>query len=488
MHHLDQGHPDQAQWQQVCAQLQQIWGYASFRPPQGEIVRALLAKQDALVVMPTGGGKSICFQLPALLETGLTLVVSPLVALMENQVQELQKRRLPVALLHSELPANQRRKILWLLEQQRLRLLYLSPETLLSAPVWQRLSHPDLAINGLILDESHCLVHWGTTFRPAYRRLGTVRSALLQTKPIGTKIAIAAFTATANLQAQQTIRQVLELQQPQVFLQSPYRSNLHLSVRTVWTPRGRRQQLWRFIQTRAGSGLVYVRARRDSETLANWLSQRGCATAAYHAGLSPDQRRQIEKAWLSGSLPFVICTSAFGMGINKPDVHWVVHFHAPLLLSEYGQEVGRAGRDGKFAEALTLISEPTGWFNPEDKQRLQFFLNQERKQRQMAQRLVKQLPPQGNVQAVARQFKQADIALSLLHSTGQLEWLDPFHYVIDRSAASPALNQHQGAQEMRQYLRTKQCRWRFILNAFGFSDEAASSCGHCDRCRTKVNT
>ncbi|QYO68655.1 DEAD/DEAH box helicase [Leptolyngbya sp. 7M] len=170
---------DQDQWQRICAELQRIWGYAAFRPPQGEIVRALLAKQDALVVMPTGGGKSICFQLPALLETGLTLVVSPLVALMENQVHELQKRHLPVALLHSELPTHQRRKILGSLERQQLRLLYLSPETLLSLPVWQRLSQPDLAINGLILDEAHCLVQWGDTFRPAYRRLGAALSVQL---------------------------------------------------------------------------------------------------------------------------------------------------------------------------------------------------------------------------------------------------------------------------------------------------------------------
>jgi ATP-dependent DNA helicase RecQ len=485
MHQLDQDHPDQDQWRQIGAQLQQIWGYASFRPPQGEIVRALLAKQDALVVMPTGGGKSICFQLPALLETGLTLVVSPLVALMENQVQELQKRRLPIALLHSELPTAQRRKTLWLLEQQRLRLLYLSPETLLSAPVWQRLSQPDLVINGLILDESHCLAQWGDTFRPAYRRLGTVRPALLQTKPVGTKIAIAAFTATADPQAQQTIRQVLDLQQPQVFLQSPYRSNLHLSVQTAWTPRNRRQQLWQFIQARVGqAGLVYVRTRRDSETLAAWFVQRGCVTAAYHAGLSPNQRRQIETAWLSGSLPFVICTSAFGMGINKPNVRWVVHFHAPLLLSEYGQEVGRAGRDGKFAEALTLISEPTGWLDPEDNQRRQFFLDQERQQRQMAQQLSKHLPAQGDIQTVARQFKDGAIALSLLHSTGQLEWLDPFHYVIHRSAGCSSVSQNQGTQQMSQYLKTKQCRWQFILTAFGFADaaEAQKNCGHCDRC------
>lgn len=476
----------QPSWEFARQRFQQIWGYENFRYPQGEIVQCLLSKQDALVIMPTGGGKSICFQLPALLSQGVTLVISPLVALMENQVQELRQRRLPAALLHSELPAHQRRKTLWALENQKLRLLYLSPETLLSPSVWQRLCQPHLIVNGLILDEAHCLTQWGTTFRPTYHRLGSVRPALLQHKPSGTKISIAAFTATADPQAQQIIQTVLQLQQPQTFLQSPYRSNLHLEVKIAWTPRGRRQQLLQFIRTRPKqAGLVYVRTRRDGETLANWLGQQGYRTAAYHAGLSPEERREIEAAWLGGGMTFVVCTSAFGMGINHAHVRWVVHFHVPVLLSEYVQEVGRAGRDGELAEALSLVSEPTGWFDPEDKQRQQFFLNQEHKHRQVAQELVKQIPPQGDVNAVVRQFKDAAIALSLLHSTGRLKWLDPFHYALDQSDLLPFSLQGKATQGMTQYLATRQCRWKFILKAFGFSDAAedlGKGCGHCDRC------
>lgn len=474
----------------IQAKLQAIWGYPGFRPPQGEIVQTLLAQQDALIVMATGGGKSICFQLPALMATGLTLVVSPLVALMENQVEELRQRQLPVASLHSELPTDQRRKILWLLEKQRLRLLYLSPETLLSPPVWERLCLPELVINGLILDEAHCLVQWGDTFRPAYRRLGAVRSALLQTKPPGTRIPIAAFTATADPQAQQTIQQVLGLQTPQHFLQSPYRSNLHLAVQVTWTPRGRRQRLLKYIQARSHhSGLVYVRTRRDSEELATWLNQQGYTTAAYHAGLGAQSRRQIEAAWIEGSIPFVICTSAFGMGINKPDVRWVIHFHAPLLLSEYVQEVGRAGRDGQFAEALTLISEPSGWLDPDDRQRQQFFQAQMRKQQQMAQQLSRKVPIEGNIATVTRQFKEAGIALSLLHSQGQLQWQDPFHYQIDRTTQPQAIDQRTATRQMARYLSMKTCRWQFLLQAFGFTEDALTlktqGCGHCDRCSNR---
>ncbi|MCC3446795.1 MAG: ATP-dependent DNA helicase RecQ [Microcoleus sp. PH2017_40_RAT_O_B] len=471
---------------QARAAFKQIWGYDDFRPPQGEIVSSLLAGKDTMIIMPTGGGKSICFQLPALLQTGLTLVISPLVALMENQVQELRDRNLPAALLHSQLPTQQRQQTMQSLQQNKLRLLYLSPETLLSKPVWAIISQPHIPINGLILDEAHCLVQWGDTFRPAYRRLGTVRSALLKSKPEGTKIAIAAFTATANPQAQQTINKVLQLHKPEAFLLSPYRSNLHLQVQTVWTPRGRRQQLLNFIKARPKeAGLVYVRTRKDSENLADLLEDAGYKTAAYHAGLSPESRRKIETAWLNNDLKFVVCSCAFGMGINKPDVRWVVHFQAPLLLSEYIQEIGRGGRDGKSAIALTLISEPTGLLYPDDKQRAQFFQDKLRSQFREAQQLAKQLPAKGDADAVGREFPESAIALSILHSSGQLRWEDPFNYAIDKSAQQKGGKQNFTApEEMAKYLKHRECRWQFLLQAFGFTKEATSMrCGHCDNCR-----
>lgn len=472
-------------WQDILTAFQKIWGYEDFRSPQGEIVKSLLSQKDALIIMPTGGGKSICFQLPALLQTGLTLVVSPLVALMENQVQELLQRQQKAALLHSELPSSQRRATLQALERQQIRLLYLSPETLLSPPVWERLSQPQLQINGLILDEAHCLVQWGETFRPTYRRLGAVRPALLKHKPPGTKISIAAFTATADPLAQTTIQTVLQLQQPEIFRLNPYRPNLDLTVRIAWTPRGRKQQLIKFIQNRPQqAGLIYVRTRRDSENLAAWLIEMGYKTASYHAGLGATERREVEASWLGGKIPFVVCTCAFGMGINKPDVRWVIHYHAPHLLSEYVQEIGRAGRDGKPAEALTLVSEPTGWLDPEDKQRQAFFQAQMRSQLQTAQQLIKKLPPQGEVNTIMKAFPESAIALALLHSSGQLTWLDPFHYQIEHKVKSQPVTQLQAAKQMTQYLNTSHCRWQFLLNAFGFASEATNwRCGHCDHCR-----
>ena len=280
---------------------------------------------------------------------------------MENQVNQLQNLGLSGALLHSELSRQERKRTLNAIAQQQLSLLYLSPETLLSLPVWEIIARPQIKITGIILDEVHCLTQWGTTFRPAYRRLGAVRRSLLQHKPPETKIAIAAFTATADPQAQKEISKVLELKQPETFLVSPYRKNLSLNVKTVWTPRGRKQQMLRSIQAKPNqSGLIYVRSRKDSESLAAWFKSLGYSVAAYHAGLITSQRRSIERDWITGKIQFVICTSAFGMGIDKPDVRWVIHYHAPELLAEYIQEVGRGGRDGKSATALTLISEPTG--------------------------------------------------------------------------------------------------------------------------------
>ncbi len=476
---------DSPAWEQVRDRFRQIWGYADFRSPQGEIVAGLLAHHDTLTVMPTGAGKSVCFQLPALMSQGLTLVVSPLVALMENQVQDLQRKHLPAALLHSEMPAHQRKQTLRSLQQHQLRLLYLSPETLLSTQVWNILCDPTLIINGLMVDEAHCLVQWGTTFRPVYRRLGTVRPALAQTNPPGHPMAIAAFTATADPQTQQMIREVLDLRSPQVFSLSPYRPNLHLSVKIAWSPQDRRQRLRQFIQAHPDqSGLVYVRTRRDSEALADWLTQQGIATAAYHAGLGATVRRPIEQAWLSDRLQCVICTSAFGMGIDKPDVRWIVHVHPPALLSEYVQEIGRAGRDGDPSEALLLVSEPTGWLDSSDRQRQRYFEQQGRSQYQTAQRFLKTLPETGDVNTVARSHRDGAIALAILHSTGQLTWTDPFHYRLHPQASIQAPPEVFGSKQVQRYQQTRHCRWAFLLQQFGVPDSSDFRCGRCDRCQS----
>ncbi len=475
-------------WQRIRQTFQAVWGYSDFRPAQEDIIHCILAKRDALVIMPTGGGKSLCFQLPALMEEGVTLVVSPLVALMENQVKDLQQRQLPAALLHHQLSRPQRQQTLHALEQQKLRLLYLSPETLLSEPVWQRLKRPNMRINSMILDEAHCLVQWGQHFRPAYYRLGIVRQSLLAVNP-STPFGITAFTATADPKTQAQICEILQLKAPKIVLESPYRPNLNLKIQVAWTPFCRRRQLLQLIRSHSQeSGLIYVRSRRESEKLSQWLTARHYSTAAYHAGLSSRQRREIENCWLSGEYPFVLCTSAFGMGINKPNVRWVVHFQAPALLSEYLQEVGRGGRDGQPTQALAFVSEPTGLLDPSDHQRHKFWQDQLYKQYLHAQRISAQIPSQGDIKTIKAQFRYGEMALSLLFQAQKLEWLDPFHYQLTKNQSETSLvhanvTQQQKQLEMLKYLRTQSCRWQFLLYAFGFGEQAQRfRCGHCDNC------
>ncbi len=466
--------------QRILETLKTFWGYSQFRSLQGEVVRATLQRQDVLAILPTGAGKSLCFQLPALLQDGLSLVISPLVALMENQVAALQSKNVSAALFHSERSRDQRQQVLGRLERGQLKLLYLSPESLLTPAIWNRLTQLSQAIQSITVDEAHCITQWGNSFRPVYRRLGAIRPALQAQY----SIPIAAFTATADTATQQEIQSVLGLQQPQIFRSSPYRRNLHLKIQRVWSPASRRQRLRSFIEAQGSTaGLVYTRSRRESEQLADWLGQQGHTTDAYHAGLSPDRRRRIEEQWLSGSKTFVICTSAFGMGVDKPNVRWVCHFHSPSTLAEYLQEIGRAGRDGQQAQTLLLASEPTGWLDPQDRDRQTAFQKQTRSQEQLAQKLVPKLPREGNLSEVLQQEPQAELALAILHQQQKLVWIDPFHYRLTDTVSRSGSRLSEPQISIEAYLATHQCRWQFLLRAFGFDREAqGSNCEHCDRC------
>lgn len=459
--------------------LRKYWSYDQFRPGQWEIVQALLDGEDVLGVLPTGSGKSLCFQLPALCRRGLTLVVSPLIALMEDQVANLQARGVAAARLHSQLDPQQRRQILR--ELRHIKLLYLSPETLLSPKVWQQLQLPSIQIAGLMIDEAHCITQWGESFRPAYDRLGAVRHALLANKPLGSHFPVAAFTATADRPTRQTICRSLGLQSPVLFVRSPKRPNIKIQLKLVWTPRQRRQKALAFLKSQREtaanmpSGLVYVRRRRDSEALAELFTAAGFTTAAYHGGLSPLRRRQIEQAWIQGSahggLPFVICTSAFGMGIDLPSCRWILHYHLPLLLTEYIQEMGRAGRDGKPSIAMALASEPSGWLDPSDRQRDRYFLQALKEQQQHCRAIAQQLPPRGSLKQVQKQYSQAGaLALAWLHQQGKLQWSDPFHYhlMTDSQRGRGPSNPTKLAtpQQLERFKVHRGEHWQFIEDAF----------------------
>ena len=284
------------------------------------------------------------------------------------------------------------------------------------------------------------------------------------------RISLAAFTATADLDATAELQTCLQLENPKVIRTSPYRPHLSLKVETAWTPAGRKSRTLKFIRDRKGqSGLIYVRSRRDAETLATWLREHSFKTAAYHAGLPPQERRHIEQQWLTNQYPFVICTSAFGLGINKPDTRWVLHFHPPLTLSEYIQEIGRAGRDDKPAEALMLVSEPTGLLDDGDLQRIDFFLQKQQQLQQQALAILPKLPRKGSFADVSKLHPDAAIALGLLHRAGNLVWHTPFEYeiLVHHPSVKPSGDQSAIAQ-MQAYIRVRGDRWTFLLNAFGF--------------------
>jgi ATP-dependent DNA helicase RecQ len=261
---------------------------------------------------------------------------------------------------------------------------------------------------------------------------------------------------------------------------------LGLTVKTVLSEGCRRHQLRRFLDKHPDqSGLIYLRTRKTAIALAQWLTGQGFKTAEYHGGLAASQRRQLERRWLQGEIPFVVCTNAFGLGINKPDTRWVLHYHPPLVLIDYLQEIGRAGRDLKPAHCLTLISEPTGWLDPGDRQRQHYFLSQQQLVQNQAQRLAPQLPRQGNLTQLKQEFPEIELALAWFHRRGQVQWLDPFHYRLSPSPKVPPelSDLKQQFQTMTRYLQTKTCRWQYILNVFGDQSEAANHpCGTCDNC------
>ncbi|WP_230843538.1 RecQ family ATP-dependent DNA helicase [Gloeobacter morelensis] len=447
--------------------LQTLWGYTDFRPQQRPIVEAVAGGRDVLAVLPTGGGKSVAFQVPALLASGTTLVVTPLVALMEDQVARLRSLRVAAACLHGEQPAAVRSESLAGIETGRWALLYLSPETLLSPPVWARLQGCPIA--RMVLDEAHCLTGWGSSFRPDYHRLGAARRALGHPP-------LCAFTATATPADRARIEQWLGLVEPVRLVIAPYRPNLAIRVRWMYSTRQRCGAVGAFLASRPDtSGLVYLRTRAGTEKLARELAKAGYRTTHYHAGLGAAARRRAEGDWLAGRLQFLVATNAFGMGVDAPHVRWVIHAHTPPSLEEYLQEIGRAGRDGEAATALLLASEPTGWLDPTDRLLHRHFAANRREQWQTAEKALARLPAQGDFRP------ELALSLALLHERDRLVWETPFRY---RLVAAPPIRPPEAGPLVQDFVRTRRCRWQFLMAAFG--EAASPPCGRCDRCTSRT--
>mgnify|MGYP001811837309 FL=1 len=328
----------------VDSALRDVFGLHTFRPHQREIVEGLVAGRDAFVLMPTGGGKSLCYQLPALLRPGVGLVVSPLISLMKDQVDALQANGVAAEYYNSSLDGASARRVLARLHAGELDLLYVAPERLMAADFLERLGDVPVAL--LAVDEAHCVSQWGHDFRPEYAALGGLRRHF-------PGVPLIALTATADPYTRDDIIRVLHLADAPRYVSSFDRPNIRY---TVLEKRGPRDQLARFLAARGEeSGIVYALSRKRTEKLAAGLQQLGLSAAAYHAGLPPAHRQQVQEDFIRDDLKIVVATVAFGMGIDKPNVRFVVHYDLPKNIEGYYQETGRAGRDGLASEALLLF-------------------------------------------------------------------------------------------------------------------------------------
>ncbi len=387
--------------------LKQTFGFSEFLPLQDKVIQRVLKRQDTLVVMPTGAGKSLCYQLPAILFEGLTVVVSPLVSLMQDQVNQLHRAGISAACLNHTVPVHEYTGIMSRARRGDIKLLYVAPETLLRPETLLLTEQSRLAC--LAIDEAHCISEWGHDFRPDYRQLQAVRRRFPQAVCL-------ALTATATPRVRDDIRRLLGIPQAGEFVASFNRPNLFLAVKARHD--GLAQAL-AFLRPRQGqSGIIYCGTRKQTDELCEALSLNGCPALPYHAGLPEGVRRENQERFLQGRTPLMVATIAFGMGINKPDIRFVVHAHLPGSMESYYQEIGRAGRDGLPAHCLLLYS-------------------------------------RGDV-VVQRHF-------------------------IDQGAASERAGRNGRLQALIRFAETRDCRRAELLAYFGERLEPGS-CGACDNC------
>ena len=324
--------------------LEKYWGHAEFRPLQAAIIDAVVAQKDVLALLPTGGGKSICFQVPALMQDGMCLVISPLIALMQDQVNNLQEKGIEAAVIHSGMPFSAVKETLQACTSGAYKFLYLSPERIESNLFKEYL--PALDISLIAVDEAHCIAQWGYDFRPPYLRIAALRTEL-------PAVPVIALTASATKEVETDIIEKLAFKDYTIFRQPYKRPALSYSYFEVESKINKTLEI---INNVKGSGIVYCNTRKQTKDIAELLQLQKISADYYHAGVSADERQKKQKKWMVGETRIMVCTSAFGMGIDKDDVRTVIHYDMPDCLENYYQEAGRAGRDGKKAYAVLLAT------------------------------------------------------------------------------------------------------------------------------------
>ncbi|MEP6781633.1 MAG: ATP-dependent DNA helicase RecQ [Gemmatimonadaceae bacterium] len=360
--------------------LREKFGYPDFRPPQIRAVQAVLAGRDSLIVLPTGGGKSLCFQVPALMREGLTLVVSPLISLMKDQVDALERRGLPAAFINSTLSSTEVANRMARASDGELKLLYLAPERLEAGRTVDKLLSIGIAM--LAVDEAHCISEWGHDFRPSYRRIGVIRERLLRPQTV-------ALTATATPQVRDDIVKQLTLRDAEIVVGGFDRINLTYHVVATPTQVEKDKASVQWLREAPGPAIVYAPTRKAVERITAVLVRNKVKAVGYHAGLDEDLRRRAQDAFMKESARVIVATSAFGMGIDKPDVRLVVHHAMPGTLESYYQEAGRAGRDGKPSTCVLLHMYP-------DRFTHEYFIQNAHPDRETIERVWKALRNEAN--------------------------------------------------------------------------------------------
>ncbi len=343
IHHLPAGR--QGSRLTIHDVLKQFWGYDSFRPLQEDIIKSVLDGQDTLALMPTGGGKSLCYQVPAMITDGMCLVISPLIALMKDQVENLRKKGITAYSIYSGMTRKEVINVLKVVTESNCKFLYVSPERLETSLFKEFL--PGMGISLMAVDEAHCISQWGYDFRPPYLRIAALREEL-------PGVPVLALTASATPDVQKDICEKLQFSHEKIFRQSFERPNLSFSVFNVDS---KINKIIEILNKVPGTGIIYCRSRRRTKEIAELLQLQNITADFYNAGLPQDERSRKQEEWIQNKKRVIVCTNAFGMGIDKPDVRTVIHADVPDCLENYYQEAGRAGRDGKTSYAVLLYDE-----------------------------------------------------------------------------------------------------------------------------------